>query len=109
MVLTQSKANDVGINVCNLSGNEVDNFKHIRGITKRYHLTEFRSPYIPDQDREELPYSMLCTKFLKEELTNERLSGILFDFLDGRTLQCACEDALSQARLLQSKHPWRNV
>ena len=27
-------------------------------ITKRYALSQFRTPYIPDQDRQELPHSM---------------------------------------------------
>lgn len=57
--------------------------EHPRGITKRYHLTEFRSPYIPDQDRQELPNS------------------VVLDFHDGSTLQCACEDHMGQAQVLQ--------
>ncbi|KAJ4359365.1 hypothetical protein N0V95_002195 [Ascochyta clinopodiicola] len=56
-----------------------------KGITKRFHLTEFETPYPPDQDRQELPNS------------------VVLDFIDGRTLQCACESSTSQAHVLQSK------
>ncbi len=31
--------------------------KSSRVVTKKFHISEFRSPYMPDQDREELPYS----------------------------------------------------
>ncbi|KAF2004300.1 hypothetical protein P154DRAFT_427133 [Amniculicola lignicola CBS 123094] len=54
-----------------------------KGITKRFHLSEFRTPYAPDQDRQELPNS------------------VVLDFLDGRTLQCACETYLAQVQVLQ--------
>ncbi|KAF2681550.1 hypothetical protein K458DRAFT_444734 [Lentithecium fluviatile CBS 122367] len=54
-----------------------------KGITKRFHLTEFRTPYAPDQDRQELPNS------------------VVLDFIDGRTLQCACETHVAQAQVLQ--------
>ncbi|KAF1933157.1 uncharacterized protein M421DRAFT_415520 [Didymella exigua CBS 183.55] len=54
-----------------------------KGITKRYHLTEFKAPFCPDQDLQELPNS------------------VVMDFIDGRTLQCACETANSQAHVLQ--------
>ena len=56
-----------------------------KGITKRFHLTEFQTPYSPDQDRQELPNS------------------VVLDFIDGRTLQCACESSTLQAHVLQSK------
>ncbi|KAL3472980.1 hypothetical protein BJX99DRAFT_204076 [Aspergillus californicus] len=55
-----------------------------RNIIKRYHLTEFRTPCLPDEDRQELPNS------------------ILLDFLDGSTLQCACESRQGQALVLQT-------
>ncbi|XPS92857.1 hypothetical protein M3J09_002234 [Ascochyta lentis] len=54
-----------------------------KGITKRFHLTEFETPYPPDQDRQELPNS------------------VVLDFIDGRTLQCACESSTLQAHVLQ--------
>ena len=42
-------------------------------------------PYAPDQDRQELPNS------------------VVLDFIDGRTLQCACETYVAQVQVLQSK------
>lgn len=56
-----------------------------RNIVKRYHLSEFRTPCLPDHDRQELPNS------------------IILDFCDGNTLQCACESRQGQIALLQSK------
>ena len=56
-----------------------------RNMTKKYHLTEFRTPCLPDEDCQELPNS------------------IVLDFLDGSTLQCACESRQGQASVLQSK------
>jgi len=56
-----------------------------KGIIKRFHLSEFRAPYLPDQDQQELPNS------------------VVLDFTDGRTLQCACETYIAQAQVLQSK------
>jgi hypothetical protein len=58
-----------------------------KGIVKRFHLSEFCAPYPPDQDRQELPNS------------------VVLDFIDGRTLQCACETYIAQAQVLQSKSP----
>ncbi|CRL25803.1 unnamed protein product [Penicillium camemberti] len=55
-----------------------------RNMTKRYHLTEFRTPCLPDEDMQELP------------------NTILLDFLDGNTLQCACESRQGQASALQT-------
>ncbi|KAF2848118.1 hypothetical protein T440DRAFT_177351 [Plenodomus tracheiphilus IPT5] len=54
-----------------------------KGVVKRFHLSEFRAPYLPDQDRQELPNS------------------VVLDFVDGRTLQCACETYIAQAQVLQ--------
>lgn len=64
-----------------------------RNLTKKYHLTEFRTPCIPDEDCQELPNS------------------IVLDFLDGSTLQCACESRQGQATVLESKlsHPTRTA
>ncbi|KAL4975406.1 hypothetical protein BDW66DRAFT_152048 [Aspergillus desertorum] len=55
-----------------------------RNMVKRYHLTEFRTPCIPDEERQELSNS------------------ILLDFLDGSTLQCACESRQGQVFVLQT-------
>ena len=60
-----------------------------RSAPKRYHLSEFRRPFIPDQDREELPNS------------------ILLDFLDGSSLQCACESRRGQNEILHSEFSFR--
>ncbi|KAF1829119.1 hypothetical protein BDW02DRAFT_634699 [Decorospora gaudefroyi] len=54
-----------------------------KGIVKRFHLSDFRTPYPPDQDRQELPNS------------------VVLDFIDGRSLQCACETYMAQAHVLQ--------
>lgn len=56
-----------------------------RNLIKRYHLTEFTTPCLPDEDRQELPNS------------------ILLDFLSGSTLQAACESRQGQEAVLQSK------
>lgn len=58
-----------------------------KGIVRRFHLSDFRTPYPPDQDRQELPNS------------------VVLDFIDGRTLQCACETYSAQAHVLQSELP----
>ncbi|MCJ1429725.1 hypothetical protein MMC29_007640 [Sticta canariensis] len=54
-----------------------------RVVTKRYPLFEFHTPYIPDQDRQELPHS------------------VILDFKDGATLQAGCENPSAQAELLK--------
>ncbi|KAL4968855.1 putative GPI-anchored cell surface glycoprotein [Aspergillus stella-maris] len=55
-----------------------------RNMVKQYHLSEFRTPCIPDEERQELSNS------------------ILLDFLDGSTLQCACESRQGQTFVLQT-------
>ncbi|KAI9816757.1 MAG: hypothetical protein M1827_001402 [Pycnora praestabilis] len=60
--------------------------QYSKAITKRYHLSDFRPPSIPDQDRQELPYS------------------IILDFCDGSTLQCACENIAGQANVFKLLH-----
>ncbi|EEP80194.1 predicted protein [Uncinocarpus reesii 1704] len=55
-----------------------------RNTVKRYHLSEFRPPTLPDQDRQELPNS------------------IVLDFSNGSTLQCACESRNGQRAILQT-------
>ena len=58
-----------------------------RGISRRFHLSEFKKPTLPDPEREELPWS------------------ILLDFEDGTSLQCACETRYAQAQVLRSELP----
>lgn len=55
------------------------------GIMRRFSLMEFRAPFAPDLDQQELPNS------------------VVLDFLDGRTLQLACETYSGQAQVLTSK------
>ena len=62
-----------------------DKIQQSKGITRRFNLTELRAPYAPDQDRQELPNS------------------VVLDFLDGRTLQLACETYSGQVQVLTSK------
>ena len=58
---------------------------------KRYHVSEFCAPYVPDQDREELPHS------------------VILDFMDASTLQVAAENAQAQAGVLQGMWSgWRH-
>ncbi|KAG5938849.1 hypothetical protein E4U59_003550 [Claviceps monticola] len=52
--------------------------------TKRYHLGEFRAPYIPDVEVQELPNS------------------VVLDFIEGSGVQVACEDRAGQLRVLQT-------
>ncbi|KAF1921375.1 hypothetical protein BDU57DRAFT_535059 [Ampelomyces quisqualis] len=54
-----------------------------KGMVKRFHLSDFCAPYPPDQDRQELPNS------------------VILDFVDGRTLQVSCETYRVQAQVLQ--------
>lgn len=56
-----------------------------RSAVKRYHLSEFKTPCLPDEDRQELPNS------------------IVLDFRNGSTLQCACESRKGQAAVLRSE------
>lgn len=60
-----------------------------RGISRRFHLNEFKRPTLPDPEREELPWS------------------ILLDFEDGTCLQCACESRYAQTQVLRSQSPFR--
>ena len=56
-----------------------------RGVSRKFHLSEFKKPTLPDPEREELPWS------------------ILLDFEDGSCLQCACESRYTQAQVLRSE------
>lgn len=53
--------------------------------TKRYHLSEFRGPYCPDVEVQELPNS------------------VVLDFIEGTSLQLACEDRSGQLNVLNSE------
>jgi hypothetical protein len=54
------------------------------GATRRMHMSEFRTPMIPDIEMQELPNS------------------VMLDFIEGSGLQVACEDRGGQARILNS-------
>lgn len=56
---------------------------------KKYHLSEFRAPYAPEMEVQELPNS------------------VCLDFVEGSGLQVACEDRAGQTSVLQSEssHP----
>ena len=55
------------------------------GATRRFHLSEFRTPEIPDVEMQELPNS------------------VVLDFIEGGGLQIACEDRAGQVRVLGGK------
>jgi hypothetical protein len=65
---------------------------------KRFHLNEFQPPFPPDLDRQELPYSTYL-RLPRPPLTSP---GIVLDFNDGRTLQCACQSLVAQREALSS-------
>ncbi|KAL2682696.1 hypothetical protein Neosp_007149 [[Neocosmospora] mangrovei] len=50
--------------------------------TKRYHLSEFRTPYIPDVEVQELPHS------------------VVLDLIEGSGVQLACMDRAGQVKVL---------
>lgn len=56
------------------------------GATRRYHLSEFITPTVPDADMQELAHS------------------VLLSFIEGGSLQVACEDRDCQQRILSSKY-----
>lgn len=63
-------------------GNDRD--KANAGAIRRYHLSSFRTPSIPDVEMQELPNS------------------VVLDFVEGGGLQVACEDRGGQGRVLNS-------
>lgn len=72
-----------GFLILSPNGNGRD--KSNAGATRRFHLSEFRTPCIPDVEMQELPNS------------------VVLDFLEGGGLQVACEDRAGQGRILDSK------
>jgi hypothetical protein len=53
---------------------------------KRYHLSEFKTPYTPEMEVQELPNS------------------VVLDFVEGSGLQIACEDRAGQLNVLHSEY-----
>ncbi|KAK4186833.1 hypothetical protein QBC35DRAFT_253422 [Podospora australis] len=56
--------------------------KKLAGIVKRYHMSDFKTPYTPDVELQELPNS------------------VVLDFVEGSGLQIACEDRAGQMNIL---------
>lgn len=54
-------------------------------MVKRYHMSDFKPPYAPDVELQELPNS------------------VVLDLVDGSGLQIACEDRAGQMSILRSK------
>lgn len=59
--------------------------RNTRNISRRFHLSEFKKPTLPDVEREEMAWS------------------ILLDLEDGSCIQCACESKYTQTQVLRSK------
>lgn len=55
-------------------------------LVKRYHMSDFKAPYAPDVELQELPNS------------------VVLDLVDGSGLQIACEDRAGQINILQSEY-----
>lgn len=53
-----------------------------KGLSKKFALSDFQIPYAPDLDRQELPYS------------------VMLDFVNGSTMQVACEDTMAHRQAL---------
>lgn len=58
---------------------------HQAGAIKRYHMSDFKPPYTPEMEVQELPNS------------------VILDFVDGSGLQIACEDRAGQTNVLRGK------
>lgn len=58
--------------------------KAVAAGAKRYHLSDFRAPYIPDVEIQELPNS------------------VVLDLMEGSCLQIACEDRAGQLNILHA-------
>ncbi|KIV92920.1 hypothetical protein PV10_04178 [Exophiala mesophila] len=56
---------------------------NMKSISRKYHLSDFRKPALPDAEREEIAWS------------------IILDLKDGRCVQCACENRQAQRQVLQ--------
>lgn len=80
-MLLDSQGNLIMSPALTASGNPKD--KTNTGATRRFHLSEFRTPSIPDVDQQELPNS------------------VVLDFVEGGQLQIACEDRAGQGQVLK--------
>lgn len=59
---------------------------NMRSISRKYHLSDFKRPSLPDVEREEIAWS------------------IVLDLEDGRCVQCACESRSAQQQVLQCEY-----
>jgi hypothetical protein len=59
--------------------------RNTRNISRKFHLSEFKKPTLPDVEREEMAWS------------------ILLDLEDGSCIQCACESKYTQTQVLRSR------
>jgi hypothetical protein len=65
---------------------------------KKFHLSDFKAPYAPDLDQQELPHS-ICLEFTGSQAPDtDAFDG---DHVDGGVLQLACEDAMGQRQVLR--------
>ena len=60
---------------------------HQAGAIKRYHMSDFKPPYMPEMELQELPNS------------------VVLDFVDGSGLQIACEDRAGQMTVFNGEFP----
>ncbi|EXJ84476.1 hypothetical protein A1O3_05144 [Capronia epimyces CBS 606.96] len=56
---------------------------NMKSVSRKYHLSEFDRPSLPDLEREEIAWS------------------VLLDLKDGRCIQCACEGRYAQEQVLR--------
>ena len=65
---------------------------------KKFHLSDFKAPYAPDLDQQELPHS-ICLEFTGSHAPDaDTFDG---DHVGGGVLQLACEDAMGQRQVLR--------
>jgi hypothetical protein len=65
---------------------------------KQFHLSDFKAPYAPDLDQQELPHS-ICLEFTGSHAPDtDAFDG---DHVGGGVLQLACEDAMGQRQVLR--------
>ncbi|KIW98028.1 uncharacterized protein Z519_01612 [Cladophialophora bantiana CBS 173.52] len=57
---------------------------NMKSVSRKYHLSDFKRPCLPDLEREEMAWS------------------ILLDLKDGTCVQCACESKQAQQQVLQT-------
>ena len=58
---------------------------NMKSVSRKYRLSDFKRPSLPDLEREEMAWS------------------ILLDLKDGQCVQCACESKQAQQQVLQSE------